>query len=175
MRLLPGSFLCFLSRLPIHWLWLTASKSVCNQHTYTTKNRWRSIDAQYHNLAVAILRSLLSIKVANLLIMKNIEQITFQLTYLHDKKLWTLSGRSVSQCGCYRIAVSFPYRGCKSADYEWQWATHFPIPFLTSPRIIDAPLTLILRMGLLPCRFLSRPEWLQILWLCIAASKSLPN
>jgi len=48
------------------------------------------VDAQYPNAAVTVSRSLFPIEVANLLMMNNSEQITFQLTYIHNKKLLTL-------------------------------------------------------------------------------------
>ena len=48
------------------------------QLTYLHKNCWRSIGAEYQNVAVTMSRSLFPIKVANLLIINTSEQITFQ-------------------------------------------------------------------------------------------------
>jgi len=50
--------------------------------------------------------------------MDNSEQIAFQSTDLQDKKLLMLRWRSVSECGCYCVAVSFAYKNCQSVDYE---------------------------------------------------------
>jgi len=53
-----------------------------------------------------------------MLVMDNREQITFQLTYLHDKKSLMRRYRSVSECGRYPVTVSFAYTGWQSVDYE---------------------------------------------------------
>jgi len=47
------------------------------------------VDTLYHDPAVTVSRSLFPIDVANLLMMNNSEQITFQLTYIHNNNLLT--------------------------------------------------------------------------------------
>jgi len=70
------------------------------------QNCWRAVDAQYWNVADIVARSLLPIKVANLLIMNNSEQITFQLSCLQVQNSLTLHWRSFWKWGCYCIAFS---------------------------------------------------------------------
>jgi len=62
--------------------------------------------------------SLWSIKAADTFVMDNGEQIASQLTYLEDQKSLTLCWRSLSECGCYRVALSFAYEGWQYVDYE---------------------------------------------------------
>jgi len=114
----PCRFLFCPSRLPICWLWIPASKWHPNGLTFKIKNCWRSIDAHFQNMAVTLLISLLPTKAAHTLVMDNSKQIGFQLTYLPQKISLTLRWRSVSECGCYRAAVSFAYNGCQSVEYE---------------------------------------------------------
>ena len=114
----PCHFLFCPSRLPVCWLWIPASKWHSNGLTYKIKNRWRSVDAHFQNVAFAVSISLLPIKAAHTLVMDNSEQIGFQLTYLPQIILLTLRWRSVSECGRYRAAVSFAFKGCQSVEYE---------------------------------------------------------
>ena len=83
-------------RLPIRWLWITASKSLPKQPTYKTKNRWCSIDAHFQHGAVTMSISPLPIEAADTLIMDNSKQIASQTTYLQDQNSLTLRWRSFS-------------------------------------------------------------------------------
>jgi hypothetical protein len=114
----PCHFLFCPSRLPVCWLWIPASKWHSNGLTYKIKNHWRSVDAHFQNVAVTVSIFLLPIKAAHTLIMDNSEQIGLQLTYLPQIILLTLRWRSVSECGRYRDAVSFAFKGCQSVEYE---------------------------------------------------------
>jgi len=105
-------------RLPICWLWIPASKWHYNVLTYKIKNCWCSVDAHFQNVAVTVSISLLPIMAAHTLVIDNSEQISSQLTYLPQIISLTLHWRSVSECGCYRAAVSFVYKGCQSVEYE---------------------------------------------------------
>jgi len=107
--------------------------------------------------------------------MDNQMNIIFQWIYLQDKTWLTVRLRWVSERGCYRVTDTFIYNGCQSVHFKYYWANHIPIKLLTRPKIIDGPLTVILRIGLSPCRFPLGLDWLSILWLYITASKSLPN
>jgi hypothetical protein len=106
------------SRLPICWLWIPASKWHPNVLTNKIKNRWRSVDTHFQNVAVTVSISLLPLKASHTLVMDNSEQIGFQLTYLPQKMLLTLRWGSVSECGCYCAVVSFAYKGSQSVEYE---------------------------------------------------------
>jgi len=77
----------------MHWLWITVSKSHPDWLTYKTKNRWLSVDSHFRNAAVTVSISLLPIKAADTLVMDNSEQIAFQLPYLQNTELLTLSIR----------------------------------------------------------------------------------
>jgi len=141
------------SRLPICWLWIPASKWHPNGLTHKIKNRWHSVDAHFPNVAVTMSISLVPIQASHTLVMDNSEQIGVQLTYLPQNISLPLRWCSVSECGCYCAEVSVAYKGCQSVEYEWQQANHFPIKLLAYPKIIDAPLMLIVKMELFPCRF----------------------
>ena len=106
------------SRLPVCWLWIPASKWHSNGLTYKIKNCWCCVDAHFQNVAVTVSISLLPIMAAHTLVIDNSEQISSQLTYLPQIISLTLHWRSVSECGCYRAAVSFAYKGCQSVEYE---------------------------------------------------------
>ena len=114
----PCHFLFCPSRPPVCWLWRPASKWHSNGVTYKIKNRWRSVDVHFWNVAVTVSISPLPIMAADTLVMDNSEQIGFQLTYLPQIILLTLRWCSISECGCYRAAVSFAFKGCLSVEYE---------------------------------------------------------
>jgi len=46
---------------------------------------------------------------ANTLVIDNGEQIASQLTDIEDQKLLMLRWRSLSECGCYCVPLSFVY------------------------------------------------------------------
>jgi hypothetical protein len=104
----PSPFLFCPSRLPVCWLWIPASKWHYNRLTYKIKNRWRSVDAHFHNVAVTVWISLLRIKAAHTLVMDNSDQIGLQFTYLPQIILLTLRCRSVSERGRYRARSLLP-------------------------------------------------------------------
>jgi len=82
-----------------------------------TRNRWRSVDAHFQTGDVTMSQSLLLITAAITLIIDNSEQIASQLTYLQDQQLLMLHWHSFSECGCYLLALSFSYKGCRYIDY----------------------------------------------------------
>jgi len=55
IRQCPCRFLCCLYRLPIHWLCITATKSLSNYHNYKNKDRWYSIDSRFNIFSIHIL------------------------------------------------------------------------------------------------------------------------
>jgi len=112
---------------------------------------------------------------ANRLIIDNSEQIANQFTYIQNQKLLTLHRCSFPGCGCYHVAGSSAYKGCQWVDYRYLWANCFQIILLTSQKMVDAVLTRIFRMELLPSCFLFRTQRLPIHLLCITVTKSLPN
>jgi hypothetical protein len=72
-------------------------------------------------------------------------------------------------------AHDITYKGCQYSDYGYM-PYHSPwIIQDVTPKIVDALLTLIFRLGMRPCHFLFCPSRLPICWLWIPASKCHPN
>jgi len=88
-----------LKRPPKIPLWLTATYRRCDFPGRMTKNRWRSVDAHFHNGAGRVLQSVLPIKEAKNSFMTNdnLSEVWFPRT--HDQKLLTLHWRSFCH-GC---------------------------------------------------------------------------
>jgi len=91
-----GACHCLFSlyRQPILRLCITKNKSLFNYLTYKTKNCWGSVDAHFQDWAGSMSLSVWPLKAANTSLMHNKEQITFQLSDLHDEKSLTLCWRS---------------------------------------------------------------------------------
>ena len=153
MRLLPCPFLLYLWRLPIHWSWITDSKSLSNYLAYKTRNRSRSIDSQYQNVAVTVSRSPVPIKVSYLLIMNNSKQISSQLSCLQVQKSLTLQWQWFWEWGFHRVAIAIRYKGCQYFGYTSVRPNRLPIVIPTIPKIIVTLLNLMFSIGLSPCRF----------------------
>ena len=139
---------------PICPLRITTTKSLVNYRTYKTINRWRSIEAHAKNRTVTVLLSLLPIKAANTSVMHKNDQVTCELRYLQDHKSLTLRWRACWEWGGDRIASSFANKSGQFVRYAWQWPSHLWITVIARPQIVDAPLTLMLRMGLWPCWYI---------------------
>ena len=75
VRWLCCCLFCLL-KLPIQWLHIRETKSLCNYRTYKTTNRWRSVDTHSQNGVVTLLPSLLPTKPANISVMHRSDQIT---------------------------------------------------------------------------------------------------
>jgi len=99
------------------------------------------------------------------------------LTYLRckAKNCW----RSVdahSKNGAVTVtAISFANKCGQYVRYAYQRASHWWITKLTRPQIVDALLTLMLRMGRWPCCYLFCQWKLPIRRLCITTTRSLVN
>ena len=73
----------------------------------------------------------------------------------------TVGGSSVNKINCYcpggcsgKIPHIFSYKGCHILVYGWFWSSAADITEDASAKIVDAPLTLIFKMGLGSCSFL---------------------
>jgi len=112
-----------------------------------TKNRWRSVDAHFHDRAGRVLLSVLPIKAARNSFMTdyNLSEVWFPRT--HDERLLTLRWRSFSWWGREGIANCFAYKGSQKFLYDWLQHIGGVIAQDTWPKIVDALLTLILMMG----------------------------
>jgi len=61
------------------------SEQIASQIIYNTKNHWNSIDSHFQRGAVTVSLLRLPIMAANMFVINNSKQITFQLTYLQDQ------------------------------------------------------------------------------------------
>jgi len=132
-------------RLPISHQWMPATNQNLDSSRCKAKNRWCSVDAHAQNGAVTVLLSLLLITAANWSILPNSNQINYQIPYLQHQKLLTLCRHSFLEWGIDCVAVSFLLKSCQYIIYPKKWPYHYSFTILVSPKIIDAPLTLILR------------------------------
>jgi hypothetical protein len=109
-----------------------------------TKNRWRSVDAHFHDGAGSVSLSVLPIKEANTSFMTICNLSLHRKPKIHDQESLTLRWRSFSWWGRERFTVSFAYKGSESCVYDYMQPIAPKINQDTWPRIVDAPLTLIL-------------------------------
>jgi len=84
----------------------------------------------------------------------NTGHIALQVTIMEGQQLLTLHWRSFSWWGREYFTFSFAYKGSQYFVYDYVQPIVHKITHETWPRIIDAPLTLIFRMGQGPCYFL---------------------
>jgi len=107
-----------LERQPKIRLWLTAAYRRCDFPGLMTKNRWRSVDAHFHDGAGRVLQSVLPIKAAKNTFMTdyNLSEVWFPRT--HDHKSLTLRWRTFSWWGREGIAICFAYKGSQKYLYE---------------------------------------------------------
>jgi len=133
-----------LSRQPIIPLWLTTTYRRCDVPGGMTENCWRSVDAHFHDGAGRVLHSVLPIKAANNALMTdyNLSEAWFPRT--HDQKLLTLRWHSFSWWGRVGIAICFAYKGSQKFLYDKLMPIGGVICQDAWPKIVDAPLTLIL-------------------------------
>jgi len=125
-------------------LWLTTTFRRCDFPGRMPKNRWRSVDAHYHDGAGMVLQSVLPIKAANnsFVTEYNLSEVWFRR--MHDQKSSTLRWRSFSWWGMEGIAICFAYKCSQKFFYDWLQPIGGVIPPDAWPKIVDAPLTLIL-------------------------------
>jgi len=69
----------------------------------------------------------------------------------------------ISEWGSDRVAFFFAYKGWQYVGYVNQGPNWLVITLHTLPKIVDAPLTLILRMG----------QWQWLFFVCIKAANRL--
>jgi len=128
-----------------------ATKSKLDLPRYKSKNHWRSVDAHFQNGAVTAFLSLSPTKAANISVMQNSEQITFEIPYLQDQKSLTLHWRSFWGDCSDVVASIFASKGGQCIDCGLI-SLHTPwISPDAMARMVDALLMLILRMGQQAC------------------------
>jgi len=109
-----------------------------------TNNRWRSVDADFHDGAGRVLLSVLPIKAAknSFVTQYNLSEVWFPRT--HDQKLLTLRWHSFSWWGREGITVCFAYKGGKEFLSDWLQPIGGVISPDAWPKIVYAPLMVIL-------------------------------
>jgi len=115
-------------------------------------NRWCSVDAHFQNGAVTMSISLLPVKATNTSVTCSSDQVTFRLHHLQDQKSWLPGWHSFLGCGSDNATSYFAYTASQYIDHGLM---SFPSPWIVQdwrPKIVDASLTLILRMGQPACR-----------------------
>jgi len=91
---------------PILRLWLRATYRPAHNPKYVTKNRWRSVDAHFHDGAGSASLSHLPMKSANTSFMTIYNLLHHRLPKIHDEESLTLCWRWFCH-GCNHIMESF--------------------------------------------------------------------
>jgi len=157
-------------------LFMDISKQDASQITNSkTPHRESSFEVYFPNGAVTVSLSDMPINVDHKLAMDNSKRIAAQFTYLQNQESLMLHWPWFSEWHCDHVAVSIAYSVCQYIGYGKQRANHYAINFLIRPKIVDAALTLIFWMGLLPCCVLLGLSRLLIYWVWITASELLPT
>jgi len=136
-----------LYRQPILRLWQFATYRPPDYPGYMTKNCWHSIDAHFQDGAGRLLLSLLPIQAANTSFITICNLSPPRLPKIHDQESLTLHWRSFSWWGRETFTVSFAYTGSQYFIYNYLQPIAPQITQDTWSRIVDAPLTLIFKMG----------------------------
>jgi len=84
-----------------------------------TKNRWRSIDADFHDGAGRVLQSFFPRKAAKNSYVSDCNLLAVWLPRTHDHKSLTLCWRSFSRWGRDGIAICLAYKGGQKFLYDW--------------------------------------------------------
>jgi len=78
--------------------------------------------------------------------MNGCNQLALRLPKMHSRKSLTLRWSSFSERGSDCVIYSFAKKGCQYACYGWFRPRHHSITVLTRLKIVDTPLTLIVKM-----------------------------
>jgi len=125
-------------------LWLNTPYRRCHFPRPMTTNCWRSVDAHFQDGAGRVLLSVLPIMAAKNSFRSeyNLSEMWFPRT--HDQKWLTLRWRSFSGWGREDIAVCFASKGGLNFFCDWLQPIGGVISQDAWPKIVDAPLMLIL-------------------------------
>jgi len=109
-----------------------------------TKNRWRSVDAHFHDGAGRVLLSVLPIKAAKNSVVTNYNLSEVWLPRTHDNTSLMLRWCSFSWWGREGIAICVAYKGGQELLCDWLQPSGGVISKNVWPKIVNAPLMLIL-------------------------------
>jgi hypothetical protein len=141
-------------RPPILCLWMAATNRHLGCPRCTAKLLWRSVEAHFQNGAEIVLFTLLPRKAACILIMDSSDYVTIQLPYLQDLKPLMLHWRSFSGCGREPGIIIFDLEGIQYLVYKWMQPIGTWVIQAAQPKVVEAALKLIFRMGQWSCRWL---------------------
>jgi len=99
-------------------LWLTTTYWRCDFPRCITKNRWRSVDAHFHDGAGRELLSVLPIKAGKNTFMTEDNLLEVWFPRIHDQISLTLRWRSFSWWGREGIAICFAYKARQKLLYD---------------------------------------------------------
>jgi len=109
-----------------------------------TRTRWPSVDTHFHDGAGRVLLSVSPIEVAKNSVVTDYNVSEVWLPRTHGHISLTLRWRSFSWWGKEGIAICFAYKGGQEFLCDWLQPIGGMISQDAWPKIIDAPLTLIL-------------------------------
>jgi len=136
-----------LYRQPKITLWPTTSYRRCDIPRCMTKNRWRSVDTQFHNGTRRVLLSVWPIKAGKNTFMTEYDLSGVWYPRTHDQSSLMLRWRSCSWRGIERIALRFAFKGSQKSLHDLLQPIGGVISPDAWPKIIVALLTLICMMG----------------------------
>jgi len=113
----PCHLLFCQGRLPVRWLRIAATRSLFNYRTYKSKNRWRSVDAHFHDGAGSMMLLFLTWKAANTSFMNGCNHSPLRLPKMHSQNSLTFCWPSFSEWGSDLIVYSFARKGCQYVGY----------------------------------------------------------
>jgi hypothetical protein len=141
------NFDCCLWRQSIISLWQCATCHPADYPWYITNNRWRSVDAHFHDGAGRVLHSVLPRKEAKNSFMTDYNLLEVWFPRTHEQKSLTLRWRSFSWFGRKGIAICFAYKGQQNFVYDWVQPIGGMISQYAWTKIVDSLLTLIFMKG----------------------------
>jgi len=136
-----------LEKLSEHHIYTIPDPSHFDCPWWKAKICWHSVDARSHDGAGNVALSLFPIKVSNTMSMNSNNQIASELPDLQDQKLLTLRWCSYSEWGREPVALSSAWKASQYHIYEWRQPITTQITNDARPKLVDAPLMLIFRMG----------------------------
>jgi len=104
-------------RLPFHRLWIAVTRSHLNYRTYKTKNRWCSVDTDFHDGARSLILLFLSWKPAKTSFMNGCNQSALRLPKMNSQKSLMLHWSSFPAWGSDCVLYSFAKKGRQYAHY----------------------------------------------------------
>jgi len=133
-----------LEKLSEHRIYTITDALGYHYQWWKVKNHWPSVDAHNHEGALSVSLSGFPIKAANTVIIYKNNHIAFDLPDLQVHKSLTLRWRSISEWGRECGARSFAYKASQYCMYEWSQPIAKQMTNDARPKIVEAPLTLIL-------------------------------